>query len=109
MNSREYKPFENATSEHAAHWIFRKFCKHTFVAHRLDKNLFEKENKHLYITCTRCGEQYICNEIFNYKIQKVMSKENPYYKKLSWCITREGSKYPFIIDYTYKFTTNQFL
>ena len=38
-----------------------------------------------------------------------MSKENPYYKKLSWCITREGSKYPFVNDYTYKFTTNQFL
>ena len=38
-----------------------------------------------------------------------MNKENPYYKKLSWCITREGSKYPFKNDYTYKFSTSQFL
>lgn len=38
-----------------------------------------------------------------------MNKENPFYKKLSWCITREGSKYPFRNDYTYKFSTNQFL
>ena len=40
----------------------------------------------------------------------MMSKEkNPFYKKLSWRITREGSKYPFRNDYTYKFTTSQFL
>ena len=31
-----------------------------------------------------------------------MSKENPFYKKLSYRITREGSKYPFRNDYTYK-------
>jgi hypothetical protein len=38
-----------------------------------------------------------------------MSKEYPFYKKLSWSITREGSKYPFKNDYTYKFSTPQFL
>ena len=39
-----------------------------------------------------------------------MSKEeSPFYKKLSYNITREGSKYPFRNDYTYKFTTPQFL
>lgn len=38
-----------------------------------------------------------------------MNEENPFYKKLSWCITREGSKYPFRNDYTYKFSTSQFL
>jgi len=38
-----------------------------------------------------------------------MSKDNPFYKQLSYCITREGSKYPFRNDYTYKFTTPQFL
>ena len=38
-----------------------------------------------------------------------MSKEDQLYKKLSWCITREGSKYPFKNDYTYKFSTHQFL
>ena len=38
-----------------------------------------------------------------------MSKENPFYKKLSYNITREGSKYPFRNNYTYKFSTNQFL
>ena len=31
------------------------------------------------------------------------------YKKLSYNITREGSKYPFRNDYTYKFSTGQFL
>lgn len=39
-----------------------------------------------------------------------MSNENnPFYKKLSWCITREGSDQPFRNKYTYKFTTRQFL
>tara|TARA_Y100000592_G_scaffold25055_1_gene39367 strand:+ start:979 stop:1263 length:285 start_codon:yes stop_codon:yes gene_type:complete len=38
-----------------------------------------------------------------------MSKENQFYKKLSYNITREGSKYPFRNDYSYKFSTNQFL
>ena len=39
-----------------------------------------------------------------------MSKEeNPFYKKLSYNITREGSKYPFRNDYVYKFSTPQFL
>ena len=38
-----------------------------------------------------------------------MSKEDPLYKKLSRSITREGSKYPFKNDYTYKFSTPQFL
>ena len=38
-----------------------------------------------------------------------MSKENPFYKKLSYNITREGSKYPFSNDYTYKFSNGQFL
>ena len=38
-----------------------------------------------------------------------MSKEDPLYKKLSWSITREGSKYPFKNDYVYKFSTPQFL
>ena len=38
-----------------------------------------------------------------------MNEINPYYKKLSWRITREGSKYPFRNDYTYKFSTHQFL
>ena len=38
-----------------------------------------------------------------------MSKENTFYKKLSYNITREGSKYPFINDYTYKFSNGQFL
>ena len=38
-----------------------------------------------------------------------MSKDNPFYKQLSYCITREGSKYPFRNDYTYKFSTHQFL
>jgi len=33
----------------------------------------------------------------------------PFYKKLSSRITREGSKYPFRNDYTYKFTCAQFL
>jgi hypothetical protein len=37
-----------------------------------------------------------------------MSNE-PFYKKLSSYITREGSKYPFRNDYTYKFTCAQFL
>jgi len=37
-----------------------------------------------------------------------MSKD-PFYKQLSYNITREGSKYPFRNDYTYKFSTNQFL
>ena len=39
-----------------------------------------------------------------------MSEEkNPSYKKLSYNITREGSKYPFRNDYTYKFSSTQFL
>jgi len=38
-----------------------------------------------------------------------MSKENLFYKKLSHNITREGSKYPFKNDYTYKFSNGQFL
>jgi len=39
-----------------------------------------------------------------------MNEKNPYYKKLSWCITRESSElYPFRNDYTYKFSTPQFL
>lgn len=39
-----------------------------------------------------------------------MSKEdNPFYKKLSYCITREGQKYPFQNDYVYRFKTHQFL
>ena len=38
-----------------------------------------------------------------------MSNEDPFYKKLSLCITREGSKYPFRNDYIYKFSTRQFI
>ena len=39
-----------------------------------------------------------------------MSKEQtPSYKKLSYNITREGAKYPFRNDYSYKFSTGQFL
>jgi hypothetical protein len=34
---------------------------------------------------------------------------DPNYKKLSYCIIREGSKYPFRNDYTYKFSCTQFL
>ncbi len=34
---------------------------------------------------------------------------NTFYKKLSHCITREGSKHPFRNDYTYKFSCIQFL
>jgi len=34
---------------------------------------------------------------------------DPFCKKLSSFITREGSKYPFRYDYTYKFTCIQFL
>ena len=41
---------------------------------------------------------------------KPISKEqNTSYKKLSYNITREGSKYPFRNDYNYKFSTGQFL
>ena len=36
-------------------------------------------------------------------------KENTSYKKLSYNITREGAKYPFRNDYSYKFSTGQFL
>ena len=36
-------------------------------------------------------------------------EKNPFYKKLSWRITREGSKQPFKNNYTFKFTTSQFL
>jgi hypothetical protein len=32
-----------------------------------------------------------------------------FYKKLSWCITRERCKEPFRNEYTYKFVTHQFL
>ena len=39
-----------------------------------------------------------------------MSKEkDPMYKKLSWCIRREGSSFPFRNDYVYEFTSHQFL
>ncbi len=34
---------------------------------------------------------------------------NPFYKRLSYRITREGSTYPFRNDYTYKFSSGQFL
>jgi hypothetical protein len=34
---------------------------------------------------------------------------NPFYKRLSHCITREGSTYAFRNDYTYKFSCTQFL
>jgi hypothetical protein len=38
-----------------------------------------------------------------------MKEKSPYYKKLSFCITREGSTIPFKNDYTYKFKSPQFL
>ena len=74
MNSREYKKLKIATPPFASHWLFRLFCKHEFVIHRLDKELFE--DKSLYVTCNRCGEQYICNEFFNNEKLKVMNKIN---------------------------------
>ena len=40
-----------------------------------------------------------------------MNDENLYFKKLSWCITREGhvGDTSFSYNYTYKFSTTQFL
>ena len=40
-----------------------------------------------------------------------MNDENLYFKKLSWCITREGhvGDTPFRYNYTYKFSAPQFL
>jgi hypothetical protein len=64
MNAREYKKLENVTSSTTSKWIFRIFCTHEYVAYILDKNCFEKEHKHLYITCSKCGKQYICKNLF---------------------------------------------
>jgi hypothetical protein len=38
-----------------------------------------------------------------------MEEKSGFCKKLSWCITREGSTIPFRNDYTYKFKSPQFL
>jgi formylmethanofuran dehydrogenase subunit E len=65
MKARKYKKFENATPNVASHWLFRLICKHEFVGHRLDEKLFEREYNHLYITCKKCGEQYISKDFFD--------------------------------------------
>lgn len=65
MNSREYKKLKKGTPPFARHWLFRLFCKHEFVIHRLDEDLFE--DKSLYVTCNKCGEQYICDNFFEHK------------------------------------------
>lgn len=65
MKAREYKKFEEANL--TTNWFVRMFCKHEFVGHRLDDSFFDTEHLYLYITCGKCGEQYICNNFFTDK------------------------------------------
>ena len=64
MEARTYKYFEEANPAVAFSWIRRLFCKHEYVAFRLDKTLFEEESKYLFFTCRKCGQQYICKTWF---------------------------------------------
>jgi len=64
MKSREYKHFDKCTPKTSANFI-RLFCNHHFVAHRLDEFLFPDSKSDLYITCNKCGTQYICKKFFN--------------------------------------------
>jgi len=63
LKAREYKMLQEASPRN--NWLKRFFCKHLFVAHRLDKILFEYDADNLYITCKKCGQQYIIKKFFD--------------------------------------------
>lgn len=63
LKAREYKISHEASPKN--NLIKQFFCKHSFVAHRLDKGLFEYDADDLYITCQKCGQQYIFKKFFD--------------------------------------------
>lgn len=65
MKAREYLPLREATPETVSSGkLKRRLCKHEFVAHRLDEFLFGDDANNLYITCKKCGQQYIIDKLF---------------------------------------------
>jgi len=65
MEAREYKYLREATAEIVSDCkLKRRLCKHDFVASRLDKFLFPDDADNLYITCIKCGQQYIIDKLF---------------------------------------------
>ena len=64
MKAREYRKLKDApTKLHRFSVIRMLFCRHEFVLHRLDKELFENSDD-LYVTCSKCDRQYISKNFF---------------------------------------------
>ena len=82
MKPREYKPLRDASIKYNP-WK-QLFCKHTFVAHRLDKELFENEANNLYITCSLCGRQYIIDNLFD-DDKPYVGKKASFYIDIQYC------------------------